>query len=770
MKTDQVGITIDGISMTVPSGFTVLQAAQQAGIYIPRICYLENLIPYGGCRLCIVEIKNLRGFPTACTTPVAPNMEIITRSPELQRLRCEILELILSEHPYTCLVCQDKKDCREYMHSIRKVGATTGCNFCPSNGDCELQELVEYLDLKEIRFPIIYRNLDPVKDNPFYTLDYNLCILCGRCVRICNEERNSHVLAFVQRGNATLVGTAFNESQKDAGCEFCGACVDVCPTGSISEKMGRWYGIPDKSTQTTCTFCSVGCRMNVNSRGNHIVNIGPAPRTRSRPLQLCLRGKFVLPDIVHHPDRIHDPLIKKNDQWVKVSWEEAIAFTADQLQKYKDGHFGMIGSSQDTMETNFLLQKFTRKVMRSNHVDLLFSYSEKQLISLIHAYYSTYSKPDIDEIEKADALLIIGSDASVTHPIIENRIRKAYRNGCQVMAANTSINRTFNFTSHYAMYPPGDAETFLSYLLKNLTYSQIKGKNVSEAKEIARILARSKKILIIAGDELLRDPDSLIIFSLLLKLQRYLKASCRILFLLDEGNRYGATLAGMHPDYLGGLVRVDYAEGRQRWSEQWDAKLNETPGMDFREMITNLGRDGITSLCIVGDIFPHSKLNDLRFLMQFNLFLTETSSSANVFFPIASIAEQEGHIMNLEGRLKKVTPVISSPKGVKSVTKILAELTRRMGETGFTYHSAGQIMNELRPFIHESQLPKDKGEMAFRSVMEKTKDEIQSLTENQVLDSTYMHYIGNRLTDLIADMKQLADVNSFTSKERTSHD
>ena len=205
--------------------------------------------------------------------------------------------MTLSEHPYTCLVCKDKMDCGEFMHTTRKAGTITGCNFCTSNGDCELQDLIDYLDLKDVRYPIAYRGIPPEKNNPFYDLDYNLCVLCGRCIRICNEERNSKVLAFVKRGNSTIVGTAFNESQADAGCEFCGACVDVCPTGSISGKLGKWAGPPIKSVKTTCTLCSVGCDMNVNSRGGKLVDIGPPPGGRMEPPQLCIRGKFLAGDI-----------------------------------------------------------------------------------------------------------------------------------------------------------------------------------------------------------------------------------------------------------------------------------------------------------------------------------------------------------------------------------------------------------------------------------------------------------------------------------------
>jgi len=177
-----INLIIDGKPVKVSGGQTVLEAARQSGIYIPTLCYLENLIPYGGCRLCMVEIEKMRGLPTACTTPVADGMVIKTKTPELQKLRREILALTLSEHPYTCLICKENNECPEYMFSTRKVNRTTGCNFCSSNGDCELQDLVDYLEIKEIDYPIDYRELPVIKDNPFYEIVYNLCILCGRCL------------------------------------------------------------------------------------------------------------------------------------------------------------------------------------------------------------------------------------------------------------------------------------------------------------------------------------------------------------------------------------------------------------------------------------------------------------------------------------------------------------------------------------------------------------------------------------------------------------
>ena len=522
----KITVTIDGKKILVPKGLSILEAARQADIYIPALCYLDHLEPYGGCRLCIVEVNDMKGFSTACSTPVAQGMIIQTKTAELQKLRAEILELSLSEHPYTCLVCKDKEDCIDFMHTTRKVSTITGCNFCTSNGDCELQVLVDYLDLKEIKYPIHYKGIPPEKNNPFYDLDYNLCVLCGRCVRICNEGRNSQVLAFIQRGNNTIVGTAFNESQKDAGCEFCGACVDVCPTGSISEKMGKWAGLPDKYTETTCLLCSAGCRMNINTRGNRVVNVGPRPGTRTNPPQLCLRGKFIPVDINNHPSRIVTPLIKKKNKWVEVTWNEAVEYTASNLERYRGNQFGMICSPHDTIEENYLLQKFARKIMRSNNVDLFSSYANREVMDQLHQHYSVYPPPAIEEIEKADTLFLLGTDASVTHPLVEYRIRKAFNNDKQIIYANAFTTRTSDFATQNILYAPGEEINFLYLLLSELVSKNnsslpdnftrnfkkadvqkarsLCGANESAIRQAANALDRSRKLIIIAGDEIIR--------------------------------------------------------------------------------------------------------------------------------------------------------------------------------------------------------------------------------------------------------------------------
>ncbi len=772
---------INGDPVRVREGLTVLDAARQAGIYIPSICYLENLKSYGGCRLCIVEIKGIKGFPTACTTPLEPGMEVLTKTTELQRLRSEILELILSEHPYTCLVCGDKKECMDFMHTTRKAGTITGCNFCTSNGDCELQDLIDYLDLKDVRYPISYRGIPPEKNNPFYDLDYNLCILCGRCVRICNEERNSNVLAFVQRGNTSIVGTSFNESQAEAGCEFCGACVDVCPTGSIAEKMGKWAGLPDRSTETTCTLCAVGCTMNVNTRGGRIVNVGPKPGGRTNPHQLCVRGKFLPADINHHPSRIATPMIRKNGKWIEVNWEEAIQYTAGKLEQYRGEQFGMICSAQDTLEENYSLQKFSRKVMGSNNIDLHLSYPDKELVKDIHSFNLSSSHTGTRDILKADTLLILGADASVSHPLLENRVRKAFTTGRTVLYANTHSTRTSQFANHEINYAAGEEYYFLYVLLAKLANpdGQFTKQNVAKAgkrsgvtgnelKPFVSALAGSRNLWVIAGDDLLRNASGRDTLRALGNLQfiKDGKANCTITFLGYEGNLYGGALSGAHPDLLPGFDPVTDKKAVRKWNKNWDTELSTGVGLACNEMLGNIKKDGIAALMVAGDIPPQKKLAKLKFLIQMNMFRTDLSEYADVVLPITSFLEHDGHFLTLDGKIKKLRRALAGPGKTKTIPGILSELAAAMSESGFSNSRPGSIWKEIQSFIQIPARDTGNGKHSFQPLTLKSPKETTDYPFRINLQHDHFTYRGNSLTALVPDLQAIVYTNDRIEKAK----
>jgi formate dehydrogenase beta subunit len=260
---DRITLTIDGKSVEVEKGVTVLRAARNAGIYIPTLCYHPDLQPYGGCRLCIVEIENMRGLPTACTTPATDGMKVSTNTAPLQELRRSFLQLILSEHPNACLTCQRRERCGPYDICLRHVAVTERCVNCPSNGQCELQEVVDYIGVEEISVPYKYKEL-PVDftREPLIRRDYNLCILCGRCVQMCADIRGIAAITFSKRGFNTVVGTAFDKPLQDSGCRFCGACVEVCPTGALMDAAAAYQ--PECDWESIAVPCKHACPAGIN--------------------------------------------------------------------------------------------------------------------------------------------------------------------------------------------------------------------------------------------------------------------------------------------------------------------------------------------------------------------------------------------------------------------------------------------------------------------------------------------------------------------------
>lgn len=341
-----VNITIDGYRVEARPGATVLEAALSAGIYIPNLCDDPDLEPFGACRLCIAEIEGMRGLPASCTVKVLDGMVVRTDTPLVERTRRTLVELLLADHPADCLAC-------------------------PKNNRCSLQAVAAYVGVRANRYPVTARRLPIDETSPFFAYDPNKCILCGRCVRVCDEIQGLGALTWVNRGYATRVGTFMEKPIRESICESCGQCEAKCPVGALAAKG---YQQPTRRVRTVCPYCGVGCGLILDVRGSRVVG---AEGDRASPVSggsLCVKGRFGM-GFIHSPDRLSSPLMKRHGEFVEATWDEALDLVSTQLAAYArregdvEAPFAALASAKCTNEENYLFQKFTRAVMGTNDID-----------------------------------------------------------------------------------------------------------------------------------------------------------------------------------------------------------------------------------------------------------------------------------------------------------------------------------------------------------------------------------------------------------------
>jgi formate dehydrogenase alpha subunit len=337
---EQINLTINGRSVTVNRGATVLEAARTAGVYIPTLCEHPDLKPYGACRVCIVEIEGMRGLPTSCSTQAAEGMVVHTETPAVNNVRRMTVELLIAEHPADCLTCT-------------------------SNQHCELQQVASYLGINRLRVPKTDRNYPVDDSNPFFDLDRNKCILCARCTRTCAEITCVGAIDLAHRGYNVKVSTAGDGQLIDSICQSCGECVAHCPTGALAPKS---YLPPAEEVYTTCTYCGVGCGMVLGTRGGKIVSVRGNEKGTNKG-QLCVKGRYGIAEFVHSPERLTTPLIRKNGKLEQSSWDEALELIASKLVEYSPDEIAVIPSSRTSNEDVYVAQKFARAVLGTNHID-----------------------------------------------------------------------------------------------------------------------------------------------------------------------------------------------------------------------------------------------------------------------------------------------------------------------------------------------------------------------------------------------------------------
>lgn len=363
---EKIQLTINDQEVEATKGMTVLEAAQAAGIYIPTLCHHPDLEPYGGCRLCVVDIENIRGLPTACTTPATEGMVVTTDSAAIDDVRRMFLELLLTNHPCECLECHRRDRCGPFDICLRHVAVTDRCVVCPANGNCELQKVVDYIGVHQLRFSKDTRSVPIDASNPFFNIDRNRCILCARCVRACQEITGVGAIDLIARGYSIKVATFEDKPLKESICRSCGECMVRCPVGALTPR-DTYHA--EKEIPTICPYCGVGCQMYLGVDKGQVVGVRGDEEGPANKGLLCVKGRFGITEFIHHPDRLTTPLIRRNGHFEEASWEEALALVASRLEGYPADQVAIISSAKSTTEDNYVIQKFARMVLNTNNID-----------------------------------------------------------------------------------------------------------------------------------------------------------------------------------------------------------------------------------------------------------------------------------------------------------------------------------------------------------------------------------------------------------------
>ena len=357
----RIVLTIDGQTVAAPAGSTVLDAARRAGIEIPTLCAHEDLPSFGACRLCIVEIDGVRGYPTSCTTPAAQGMVVRTQSPELADLRNATRELMLSGHPNSCLVCDHREACEKYKPRPTKAGQSTRCGCCSNRSGCTLREMTLAAPAPSLNLPTLYTRQKVERDTPFIERDHNLCVLCGRCWRICEQIHEKAFISIIHRGSQARIGTALDQSWVQSGCTFCGGCVDICPTGTLTDRYARWHRQSACDMASACMLCPEACSLKLAlADGQVVATRMPAFK---RDARLCALGRFAYPQLLGNARRLRQPMAREDGDLAPLSWEEAIPAVARTLRDYRDGTFVAIVGQNETREALWLYERFALDVM-----------------------------------------------------------------------------------------------------------------------------------------------------------------------------------------------------------------------------------------------------------------------------------------------------------------------------------------------------------------------------------------------------------------------
>jgi NADH dehydrogenase/NADH:ubiquinone oxidoreductase subunit G len=683
-------LTIDGRPIAFEGRPTLLEVAKANGIFVPSLCEHPGLEPYAACRLCLVEVQGRKGYVPACSTFAEEGLVIRTSTPELVALRRGILELILAEHPHACLICSEKTSCDDFKSTIRKTGEVTGCVLCPANGRCRLQRVVQEMGLDVVPFPSHRRAGEVRRDDPFIDRDNSLCILCGRCVRVCREVRGASVLTFVSRGSGTVVGTALDRRLLDSGCQYCGACVDACPTGSLADRASRYDLLPESEKKIICPLCGQGCGLTIGLREGRIMSSVPDPEGRVNRGQACVRGRFLVRPAVYHPRRLLKPLIREGDSLREATWDEALAFAAARLAGVCPGEVAVAASAQSSCEDIFVLHKFAAEVLKAPALAGAWTGSAAAALRDIGRAAGQVAYPldfRMADVGLAETILVLGEDLPVSQPIVGLEVHRAVQNGAAVARLAPASSRPSPGNVLELQIPPGKEELFFKALAAlALEASDGALKEFSgpvDTTKAARALAIPKKKLLEFSHRLFSSRRSLFLFGP--GFSGGDEGLGRLAALWDLARLSGARLVP--------LDREANTRGGLEIAEAFAARFSRPA-----ERREGAGKSGPRALFIAG---PHRKLElgAAELVIVQASYGDENTAAADVVLPEATAFEAAGTLVNIEGRIQVSGPAIAPQGEARPGWWIVTSLAARLGAPDFDYKSAEDVRRDLATAI-----------------------------------------------------------------------
>ena len=707
-----LNLMINGRSVSVEEGKTVLDACRSADVFVPTLCDDPQLEPYGACRLCIVKVDGLRGLPTACTTPAADGMKVTTEDLEITEVRKWTAQLLLADHPLDCLTCT-------------------------KSGTCRLQNVVEYLGIRERLLQPMARDAKVDDSNACFTFDMNKCILCGLCVRTCGEIQHLGAIDLVKRGFASAVEPFGGGPIRESICESCGECVERCPTGALAP---REYLPPEREVSAVCPYCGTGCRIMLGARGETVVSARgdmDAPVSHGR---LCVKGRFGAFEFVSHPDRLKTPLIRTDDGFREASWEEALALVADNLKKYHGDAFGGLASAKVANEDNYLFQKFVRAAMGTNNVDHCARLCHSSTVAGLRLSFGSGAMTNpADDLLKADVIFVTGSNTTENHPIIGLKIREAVERGTKLVVFDPRKIQLTQIATIWGRQRPGTDVALINGLLHVIIrdglvktdfvesrtegfgaveklvaaytperVAEITGVPAELIEEAAHMYATAERAAIVYSMGITQHTTGVdnvrSLANLAMITGQVGRPGTGVNPLRGQSNVQGACDMGNLPNFFPGYQDTASAEVRAKFEKAWNVELSDTPGLTVTEMLPAAIKGKIKALYIMGEnpvlsdadlTHVTEALENLEFLVVQDIFLTETAKLAHVVLPASSYAERDGTYTNTERRVQHAKPVVLPPGEARRDREVICELATAVGYP-MSYASTSEVNDEMR--------------------------------------------------------------------------